>query len=516
MAIIDIYLPKSISKRLGLPNNSLINQQLKVLKKMLKKARFTEFGQYYHFDQILLQKDITQSFIEKVPLFDYNKIYNEWWHKSLEGKSDICWPGIIKYYALSSGTSEASSKYIPITKEILRGNTIVMVKNLLTIRKYEDVEKLKPIGKGWLMLGGSTSLEKKYHYYAGDLSGISAKRQPFWFQPFYKPGKAIAQQKDWNKKLESIVKQAPKWDIGFITGVPAWVQMCLEMIIKEYHLKNIHEIWPNFSYFVHGGVSFEPYKKKFETLLGKPISYVETYLTSEGFLGYQDKQNYNGMKLVLNEHIFFEFIPFNEQNFDNEGNVFPQAKSLLIHEVEENQEYAIVISTVAGTWRYLLGDTVRFVDKNNPDVVITGRVKHFLSLVGEHVSVDNMNKTICHISNTLGISIPEFTVIGIPYQDFFAHHWYIASNEPINEVQLSIMIDNYLKSINDDYAVERVAALKNVFVTILPESIFMSFLKMQGKIGSQNKFPRVLKGKRAQDWLQFVSMQAKKMLLQQR
>ncbi len=311
MSIIDLKLPNAILKALRLPQNNLRRDQLRVLKKLLKKARFTSFGQQYRFDEILLSKHPGKKFQELVPTFNYNKIYNEWWHKTIKGQSDICWPGKIKYYALSSGTSEAASKYLPITNDLLKGNRVVMFKQLLTLRNYHDLP-VKSIGKGWLMIGGSTDLQKGPGYYSGDLSGITAKKVPFWFTPFYKPGKKIAQTKDWSKKIEMVVEEAKNWDIGFVVGVPAWIQLCMEKIIERYDLKTIHDIWPNLAFFVHGGVSFEPYRKGFEKLLGKPLIYIETYLASEGFLAYQDRQNEQGMKLVLNDHIFFEFVPFDD------------------------------------------------------------------------------------------------------------------------------------------------------------------------------------------------------------
>jgi hypothetical protein len=503
MALIDVQLPNSLAKALRLPQKSPRRQQLKVLKKLLRKARFTEFGQQYRFDEILLSKTVGKSFQERVPIYDYSKIYADWWHKTLEGKPDICWPGKIKYYALSSGTSEAASKYIPITNDLLRGNRIVMVKQLLTLRTYQDIP-VKSIGKGWLMIGGSTDLQKGPGYYAGDLSGITAKKVPFWFSPFYKPGKKIARTKDWNKKLEEVVKQAPGWDIGFIVGVPAWIQMCMEKIIERYNLENIHEIWPNLGFFVHGGVSFEPYKKGFEKLLGKPITYIETYLASEGFIAYQDRQDMKGMKLVTNQHLFLEFVPFDDKNFDHEGNLVQQPETFMIHEVEEGKDYAILLSTSAGAWRYLIGDTVRFTDKERCEVIITGRTKHFLSLVGEHLSVDNMNKAIQLASEELNICIPEFTVAGIPHELFFAHQWYIASDDKVDTQALRQKIDEKLMELNDDYAVERKSALKDVFVEVLPEEKFMEFMRLQGKVGGQHKFPRVLKGKMLRDWQHFL------------
>lgn len=505
MAIIDIKLPRYIAKALNLPVSDKRSQQLKVLKKLLGKARFTEFGQQYKFDEILLSKHCGKAFQKMVPIFDYNKIYGEWWHKTLQGTPDVCWPGVIKYFALSSGTSEAASKYIPVTKELLRSNTITSIRQLLTLTRYENLPA-SSIGKGWLMLGGSTELQKGPTYYAGDLSGIQQKNIPFWFLGLglYKPGKKIARVKDWSEKLEEIVEKAPDWDIGFMVGVPAWLQLCLEKIIERYNLKNIHEIWPNLGFYVHGGVAMEPYKQGLQKLLGKPIIFIETYLASEGFLAFQNRQGTKGMQLVLNNNIFFEFIPFDDKHFDSEGNVKAGITPLLIHEVEINKDYAILISTNAGAWRYLIGDTVRFIDVEKSEIIITGRTKHFLSLVGEHLSVDNLNKALSLAAEKLNISIPEFTVAGIPYGNFFAHKWYIATDDKVDKNELIALIDSYLKELNDDYAVERKHALKDVFIEVYPENVFIDFLKSKGKIGAQHKFPRVLKGKNLEDWENFL------------
>ena len=506
MPIFELKLPKSIARALNLPVSDPRRQQIKVLKKLLRKARFTQFGQLYKFDEILMSRHPGKKFQQLVPTYDYSKIYSQWWHKAKEGIPDVCWPGVIQYFALSSGTSEASSKFIPITKDLIRSNTITSIKQMISLAKYEDVPR-SAMGKGWLLLGGSTQLQKGPTYFAGDLSGIQQKNIPFWFQGLglYKPGKKIAKQKDWAKKLEEIVDNAPNWDIGFILGVPAWLQLCMEKIIDRYKLNTIHDIWPNLAFYVHGGVAMEPYKKGFEKLMGKPITYIETYLASEGFLAYQNRQGAVGMHLALNNNIFFEFVPFDEINFDLEGNMVDNPESLLLHEIEENKDYSILISTNAGAWRYAIGDTVRLINKEENEIIITGRTKHFLSLVGEHLSVDNMNKAIEMVSEELNISIPEFTVAGVPHGQFFAHHWYVATNDAVNNETLRLRIDEKLKELNDDYEVERKHALKDVIVTVLSEEIFMNFMQSKGKIGGQHKFPRVLKGKMLADWNAFLS-----------
>jgi hypothetical protein len=502
--IIDIKLPRAIAAALRIPPNDARRQQIRVLKKLLKKARFTSFGQQYHFDEALLSRHPGKSFQELVPVHDYNKIYEEWWSKTLEGVPDVTWPGKIKYYALSSGTSEAASKYIPVTRDMLRSNTVNYMRQLLSLLSYEEANK-RAMTKGFLMIGGATDLKKgKAGWYAGDLSGILAKKRPFWFQSFYKPGGRIAALADWNQKLNEIVEHAKEWDIGYIVGVPAWCQMCMEMVIEHYKLKNIHEIWPNFSFFVHGGVAFEPYKKGFEKLLGKPIVYIENYLSSEGFIGYKTREHARGMQLILNNNIFFEFVPFDDKNFDGDGNIVAKPDAKMIHEVEEGKEYALLMSTNSGAWRYLIGDTIKFVDLEKSEVVITGRTKHFLSLVGEHLSVENMNKAIELVSEEFNVSIPEYTVLGMPHEGFFAHKWYVATNDKVDADQLAKRIDQHLRALNDDYATERDSALKEVMLEVLPEQKFLDFMGQKGKLGSQHKFPRVMKGKMLADWNRFL------------
>jgi len=509
MAIIDFKLSNPLLKIIYRSRyQSPKVQQLRVLKKLLTKARFTEFGQKYLFDQILLSRHIGKAFQNTVPTYNYEKIYKQWWCHAQEGRPDVCWPGTIKFFALSSGTSDASSKYIPITKDLIKANTLTSIRQLISLASYNHVPK-KYVGKGWLMLGGSTELQKGPTYYAGDLSGIQAKNIPFWFHSMYKPGRKIAKEKDWEKKLNEIVEKAPEWDISFLVGVPAWVQLCMEKVIERYNLNNIHEIWPNLSFYVHGGVALEPYKKGFSKLLGKPITYIETYLASEGFLAYQNRQNARGMKLALNNNIFFEFVPFDSKNFDSEGNMVKNPQTLMIHEVKEKVDYALLISTNAGTWRYLIGDTIQFVDIKRSEIIITGRTRHFLSLVGEHLSVDNMNNAINLVSNELNISIGEFTVAGVPYGNFFAHHWFVSTNDNVNTETLRVAIDKHLRVLNDDYDVERRHALKDVFVDVLREDDFMEFMKQKGKLGGQHKFPRVLKGKLLEEWLAFLKTKKK-------
>jgi glycosyltransferase involved in cell wall biosynthesis len=502
--LIDIKLPTVLAKALQLPKNSPRNQQIRELKRLLKKAKDTEFGKKYKFDEILNSKHPGLRFKELVPTHDYNNIFNNWWSQTLNGTPNITWPGKYDYYALSSGTSEAASKYIPLTKEMLKSHKISMAKQYLSLLGYKNLP-LNAVGKSMLMIGGTTDLQKgEAGWLAGDLSGILARTKPFWIEGIYKPGKKVAAIPDWHVKLNKIVEEAPNWDIGFVVGVPAWCQLCIEKIIEHHRLKTIHDLWPNFRFFVHGGVAFSPYKKSFEKLCSKPLVYIENYLSSEGFIGYVDRQNAKGIKLILNNWLYLEFVPFNEQNFDENGNLVNHPETLMIHEVELGKEYAILMSTNSGAWRYLIGDTVKFVDIERHEILITGRTKFFLSLVGEHLSVDNMNQAIQKACEELNISIPEYTVAGIPDGNFFSHHWYVACDNELDVEQLRSIIDNHLCAINDDYEVERKSALKNIYLEVLPEKKFLEFMALKGKLGSQHKFPRVVKGKVYEEWMHYL------------
>ncbi|TVQ16904.1 MAG: GH3 auxin-responsive promoter [Bacteroidetes bacterium] len=472
------------------------------LKKLLRRAANTAMGEKYGFNQILKSKNVVAEFQKRVPTYDYNKIFKEWWYRSLNGEAYVTWPGKVKYFALSSGTSEASSKYIPVTGDMLRAIKKTSIKQIFSLARYEFPKEF--FEKGILMLGGSTHLQFNGTYYEGDLSGITTKNIPFWFQHFYKPGKRISKERDWPTKLNEIVKRAKDWDIGVIVGVPAWWQILIEKIIEHYKVNNIHEIWPNLSIFVHGGVAFSPYKKGFEKLLGKPLTYIETYLASEGFVAFQSRPNTGNMQLVLDNGLFIEFVPFNENNFDDEGNLRPDAQVLTISQIETGVEYALLLSNCAGAWRYLIGDTVKLVSRELNEIVITGRTKHFLNLCGEHLSQENMNMAVKMAEDQLNIEVREFTVAGIKYESMFAHKWFIGTDSTVDKAMLRDAIDENLKVLNDDYRVERIAAIRDVIVEVIPSTVFYDWMRMKGKEGAQNKFPRVIKHKQLEEWETFV------------
>jgi len=510
MALLGTLLKKGIKIRESLDQeySSPHDLQKIVLKELLLMANYTEFGRHHRFSQILRGyksphlHDFYELYKKRVPVCDYNSIYENWWNRTLNGERDICWPGKVDYFALSSGTSDSASKYIPITKEMVKAIQKTSIRQILTLSKYNLPDNL--FESGILMLGGSTHLNYNGRYFSGDLSGITASQLPFWFQHFYKPGKKIAMTRNWEKKLQDITEKAPDWDIGVIVGVPAWIQILLERIIKHYGVGNIHEIWPNLTIYVHGGVSFAPYKLGFKKLLGKPIHYIETYLASEGFIAFQATPDTNSMRMVLNNGVFYEFIPFNQKNFHSTGELKPDHDSFMIDQVEEDVEYALLISSCAGAWRYLIGDIIKFVSIKDSEIIITGRTMHFLSLCGEHLSVENMTKALSIVSNHFDITIQEFMVAGKSYESLFAHHWYLGTDDEVDPLAIKEKLDQVLMEINDDYKVERSAALKEIFVEILPTNYFYKWMKDQGKEGGQNKVPRVIKNGQLESWEKFI------------
>jgi len=479
-----------------------VREQEKVLKKLLTRAQDTAFGEHYDFGVMITQPEFMDMFRSRVPVHDYNSMFKNWWYRSLNGESYVAWPGRVKYFALTSGTSEASSKHIPVTPDMLRAIQRASVRQLVSTTKYDFPDEFYE--KGILMIGGSTHLQYNGTYYQGDLSGITAKNIPFWFQHFYKPGRLISREHEWTVKLNEIVRNAKNWDIGIIVGVPAWIQIILEKIIAHHGVKTIHDIWPNLAAYVHSGVSFEPYIRSFEKLFRHPILYNESYLASEGFIAYQQPWSNNGMEMILNNGIFYEFIPYTDRNFDSDGELKPSPETLTISQVEQGREYALLLSTCAGAWRYLIGDTIKFISVERGEIILTGRTKQFISLCGEHVSQDNINRAIRMLQDEFNVKISEFTITGVRYGNLFAHRWYLGTDDILDPAVAALKLDEYLKVLNDDYRVERIEAIKNVSAEVLPLHVFHSWMKALGKEGGAHKFPRVLKNGQREQWEEHV------------
>lgn len=487
------------------PRLSSFDLQSKQLSLLLQKAQGTAFGRYHGFQEALHAANPLEAFCRQTPATDYQGIYDRWWSKAhLEDQPDVCWPGIIPYYALSSGTSQSSTKYIPVTEDMLRD----MKRG--SRRLFFDITKFglsaRQFTTQMLMVGSCTLPRREGLHWSGDLSGIIGLNRPLWIERYYRPGRHITDLPEWSERIERIADEAPNWDIGFSVSNPMWLQLILQRIIEKYGLRHIHEIWPNFEVFVHGGVFFEPYRPVFEQLLGRPMHYVDSYMASEGFFSYQNRPDTRSMRMLTDCGVFFEFVPFNDTNFDENGDLrsaFPETLSL--NEVREGEHYATLISTSAGAWRYLLGDTVQFTDLERCEFKVTGRTKQFLSVCGEHISIDNLNDAVRHADKTLNAGVREFTVAGVREGSFWAHQWYVSvDNQSVTSEAFVRAVDEELCRLNEDYAVERVYALREVRVQLLPNEVFFGWLEKRGKFNGQAKIPRVMKGEQFDDFAAYV------------
>ena len=477
-------------------------QQVKQLKKLLTKAKSTEFGKKFGFSKILKSEDLIKTYREQVPIYDYHLMFNQFWHKTLSGMSDVSWPGKIDNFALTSGTTGSASKRIPVSNQMIKTIKKVSVRQLLGLSRLNLPADFYE--KHILFLGGSTSLQRINDQFEGDLSGIVTGKVPSWMAPFSKPEKEIRALTDWNKKIDEIVKRAPEWDLGIICGVPSWVQILIERILDHYGLDSIHQLWPNLRIFVHGGVSFDPYMTKFNELFNSQVVYLDTYLCSEGFFAFQPIDS-DGMHLLTKSNVYYEFIPFDTQHFNSDGELIKD-ESFSLSEVEEGKEYAMVVSTCSGAWRYLIGDTIRFIDVSTQKIKITGRTKHFLSLCGEHLSVDNMTDALTRVAYRHKLDIREFAVVGIRGSSGnFKHCWYLGCDQDVKRIKtLRAELDYELSMLNTDYLIERNFALEEIELTLVPNKVFYDFMKIKNKYGAQHKFPRVLKGKMAEDWVRYL------------
>ena len=484
--------------------NGAVRSQKKVLQKLLSTAFATEFGVKYGFFDILSHSEMQDEFRARIPVHTYNDM-SVWWDEARRGKPDVAWKGTIKHFALSSGTSEGASKYIPVSKQMIRAIQRSSLKQYASIIREKEVPVSVFSGSS-LMMGSSTSLRYTGTHYEGDLSGIITSKLPLWFESFAKPD-VETRRMPWKDKIQSIAAHAQEWDITMIGGVPAWIVMLFEEITVRYGVKSIHEIWPNLKVYFHGGVAIAPYLTSLRSYFDQEVFLFETYLASEGFFAYQSRLHAEGMKLIVNNGIYFEFIPFTDEHFDEDGNLrsrYPH--TLHVGEVREGEEYAMVISTCAGAWRYLLGDTVRVQSLKHLEIIITGRTKHFLSLCGEHLSVDNMNQAIRETAAAFDVRCQEFCVAGRKRSSGFAHEWYVGIDREVDVAAFTAMLDSRLKETNDDYRTERDFALQEITVKVLPNALFTEYLDTLGKQGAQVKFPRVLKGNQYDNWKSFLTL----------
>ncbi|WP_299390149.1 GH3 auxin-responsive promoter family protein [uncultured Gelidibacter sp.] len=483
-----------------------VKEQQEVLKKLLSKAKDTAFGKHYDFESILNSENPAETFANTVPYFDYNKIHEEWWYRLQDGEEDVTWPGHPKYFALSSGTTGKSSKRIPVTDDMIDAIKQTGIQQVFALSNFDLPADF--FEKEIMMLGSSTELKEHNDHLEGEISGISASNIPFWFRSYYKPGEEIAKIDDWDARVQRIAENAENWDIGALSGIPSWIELMLQKVISHHNLNNIHEIWPNLQVYTSGGVAFGPYEKSFNALLGHPITVIDTYLASEGFVAFQSRPETNAMKLATDEGVYFEFVPFKPEYINEDGSLVKDAPSVTLENVTTDQDYVLIMSTVSGAWRYEIGDTIAFTDVERAEIKITGRTKFFLNTVGSQLSVNKMDDAMKHLEEAFSTKIPEYTICAKRCEDGeFYHCWYIGSEDLLNEEEVANSIDEFLKEANKNYKVARSKALKGVRVKAVQPTVFHEWSGANKKKGGQVKMERVMNEDKFKEWEDFVTEQ---------
>jgi hypothetical protein len=479
-----------------------IEEQEKVLEELLKKAKDTLFGKYYFFDKILESENIQDAFAEKVPFFDYHQMNDQWWSRLHEGQTDVSWPGKPSYFALSSGTTGKTSKRIPVTDDMIEAIRLAGIKQVGALSNFDLPSDF--FETEFMMLGSSTNLIEKDDHLEGEISGISASKIPFWFKGYYKPGEDIAKIDDWDERVKHIAEDAKNWDIGALSGIPSWLELMMKKVIEHHELDTIHDIWPNLQVYTSGGVAFQPYEKSFNALLSHPITVIDTYLASEGFIAFQNRPETTAMKLITDNGIYFEFVPFKPEYILEDGSISQDAEVLNLSQVKEDEDYILIMSTVSGTWRYLIGDTISFTDVERAEIKITGRTKFFLNVVGSQLSVNKMNAAVKDLEETFDIEIPEYTISAKRFDGEFYHSWYLGTNAKIDTDKLSEALDKSLKEANKNYSVARGKSLKGVKVTTVSPDVFYEWSGANKKKGGQVKMEKVMDEEKFKDWESFV------------
>ncbi|WP_341200664.1 GH3 family domain-containing protein [Croceibacter atlanticus] len=503
MAIFGSLIKSAIEFREKFTSESQpIQEQEKVLEELLKKAKDTLFGKYYFFDNILQSDNIQKTFAEKVPFFDYHQMNDQWWSRLHEGQTDVSWPGKPSYFALSSGTTGKTSKRIPVTDDMIEAIRLAGIKQVGALSNFDLPSDF--FETEFMMLGSSTNLVEKDDHLEGEISGISASRIPFWFKGYYKPGEDIAKIDDWDERVQHIAENAKNWDIGALSGIPSWLELMLKKVIEHHNLDNIHDIWPNLQVYTSGGVAFQPYEKSFNALLAHPITVIDTYLASEGFIAFQNRPETTAMKLITDNGIYFEFVPFKPEYILKDGSISQDAEVLNLSQVKTDEDYILIMSTVSGAWRYLIGDTIAFTDVERAEIKITGRTKFFLNVVGSQLSVNKMNAAVKDLEETFDIEIPEYTISAKRFDGEFYHSWYLGTNAKIDNAKLAEALDQALKDANKNYKVARSKALKGVKVKTISPDVFYEWSGANKKKGGQVKMEKVMGEEKFADFEAFV------------
>jgi hypothetical protein len=458
--------------------------QREVLQDLVTAAQYTEFGRKYNFSKLFTVKE----FKKNVPIHEYDDI-KPYIQRMMAGEEHILWNTPVTWFAKSSGTTSDKSKFIPISEESLKENHFQASKDVLShyYKNFPSSDLLT--GKG-LVVGGSHQISKvndEIQY--GDLSAVLMQNSPFWGQWIRTPELSVALLDEWENKIERLAQVTANENVTSLAGVPTWTLLLLKRILEIKGKTTIKEVWPNLELYINGGVSFVPYKEQFDKIFGAKINYLEIYNASEGFIAAQVSPDDDGMLLFTEHGVFYEFMPVEEYGSENPVTVG-------LKNVEVGKNYALVMSTTGGLWRYLIGDTIRFTSLNPYKIKITGRIKHYMNAFGEEVIVDNTDKAIAHAAERTNSVVNDYTAAPVYFSEHSngAHEWLIEfEKEPADMNAFIFELDDHLKSINSDYEAKRHKniALRLPIVHKLPSGTFTNWLRSKGKLGGQHKVPRL-------------------------
>ncbi|MBS1446943.1 MAG: GH3 auxin-responsive promoter family protein [Odoribacter sp.] len=486
MAFINSIISIFTQKRLGQIDNfkaNPIETQRDTLKELLRTAQNTEYGQQYDFHSLTTP----EQYRERLPIVHYEDI-NELIRQTMNGKQNILWPEEIKWFAKSSGTTDAKSKFIPVSPSSLENCHFRGGKDVVSIfnRLYPEAQVFS--GKT-LALGGSSEVNKiNTNCQYGDLSAILISNTPFWANFMKTPDSSIMLMSNWEEKLEKICEITIKEDVRCLAGVPSWFLTLIHKILEKTGKSNLYEVWPNLELFIHGGISFVPYRQQYQELLpDAKMKYMETYNASEGFFGIQDDPSDSSMLLMLDYGVYYEFMPTSETGKTN-------PRTLLLSEVETGVNYALIISTNGGLWRYMIGDTILFTSLNPYKFKITGRTKLFINAFGEELIIDNATEALRIACAKTHSTLFEYTAAPIFMQEGQkgAHEWLIEFEVPPADLEtFAEILDKELQKLNSDYEAKRLLSLERLKIHQARPHLFTDWLKEKGKLGGQNKVPRL-------------------------
>jgi hypothetical protein len=464
--------------------NDPVTTQHVVWQDLLAAGQYTEFGRKHNFSQIQSLEDYKKNV--PVQQYEHLKPYIE---RMMNGEENVLWNTPVQWFAKSSGTTSDKSKFIPISEESLKDNHYRASKDVLSFYYASHPESDLLTGKS-LVIGGShqiNQLNEEVHY--GDLSAVVMQNSPFWTNWIRTPDLSIILMDEWETKIEKLAQSTINENVTSMAGVPTWLIVLLKRILEITGKKHIKEVWPSLELYMHGGVSFVPYKRQFEELIGEPINYLEMYNASEGFFAGQDDIDKEGMLLMCEHGIFYEFMPVEDCEKEN-------SKTLQLNEVVIGKNYALVITTNGGLWRYLIGDTIQFTSVQPYRIKVSGRVKHYMNAFGEEVIIDNADKAIAIASKQTNSIVKDYTAGPVYFSNELngGHEWLIEfEKEPLDLQQFAFELDVALKNINSDYEAKRYKdiALRLPLVQKLPAGTFVNWLSSKGRLGGQHKVPRL-------------------------